>query len=143
MDKLFDLLEHLHSDKKQKRDIKTLTAWREVLNPWSYDQVRDAAFRRAQSGNRFFPDAPEIAAFCEPIKNVSWEADNKTVPAGWEKQSKALKRHKNLMERRRAAGLPGGLAEAQERGMTAAEFSAACDEAGMSVSEILEEIYGP
>lgn len=59
-----------------------------------------------------------------------------------QKWAEYQRRYAELMELRRAAGLPAGWGEAKERGLTASEYAKICDEAGLSVGGILEEIYG-
>lgn len=126
--KLFNLLERLHSDKRAKRDKGTLTAWARTLGQWSYDQVCSAAIQRAQTGNRFFPDAPEIVAFCPPVPA-------KVAPDDW--QTKALERHKELIELRRAAGIPNTWEEARRAALKAGKWLELLDEANLSVEVIL------
>lgn len=135
LDKLFNLLERLHSDKKLKRDRETMTVWRETLSPWSYGQVRSAAFHRAQSGNRFFPDAPELAAFCPKEQREEGELRRDAPPPNeWRER---LERYRELQTRRRSAGLPATLEEARMEGRTAGEWHTMLEQAGLGVEAIL------
>ena len=58
--KLVTLLNRLHPKKPQPLDNDSILFWREVLKPWDYPTVREAAIRRART-NRFYPDPTELA----------------------------------------------------------------------------------
>lgn len=136
---LFNLLEIYHSDKKAKRDKATLAAWRMVLSPWSYEQVKQAAIKRAQSGNRFFPDAPEIAAFCPPLDLETGMADR--VLSGrdlerWQKQRAMVERYDERKRQLREAGLPEDIWAARAAGMSCGEYDQIVESAGLGFDDI-------
>lgn len=138
INKLFNLLELYHSDKKAKRDKATVAAWQRVLRPWNYEQAREAADRRAQSGNRFFPDAPEIAAFCPDLPEESGvENREEVISSSWGKQLERVKKYAGLVSRRREAGLPATLEESRASSLNSEEWSKHLDEAGLGVEAIL------
>lgn len=132
--KLFDLLEHLHSGKRFKRDKKTLVTWRETLQDWSYEQVREAAYRRGREGNRFFPDAPEIAAYCPPVAEKTAEAPQEKLRSD---QCELLKKHESLIKKRRKAGLPATLEEARQQGLSALDWNRILGSAELGLEAIL------
>lgn len=127
--KLFALLEHTHGNKKINRDKETILAWKEVLSPWSYDQVRRAAIARSRQ-NRFLPDPSELAAFCPRDQESA-------PPSGWAGWCELLKRRRELKEKRRLSGLPADLKEARGRGIAAVEWHMMLERAGLGVEEIL------
>lgn len=127
--KLFDLLERLHSGKKQQRDKVSVAVWAEVLRPWNYEQVRDAAVRRARV-NRYFPDPSELAEYLpEPAASAVVQRGRYI-----DGQVEALRRQWNaLREQRAAAGLPIGGCQALEQGWGAGQYEDAVDSAGLSL----------
>lgn len=140
LEKLFMLLENTHGSKKADRSKSSRLAWLEVLRPWTYDQVREAAFRRARE-NPYFPSAAEIAAYCP---HVSDENSGRNRPlTGYEsvlrkKQLERIERYRALKRRRRDAGLPEDEWEAKEKfGISFAEYDRMVEEAGLGFEVIL------
>lgn len=64
-EKLLNLLNRLHPRAQKKPTRDEVLFWREVLKPWDYPTVREAAITRARS-NRFYPDPTELAALLPP-----------------------------------------------------------------------------
>lgn len=52
------------------------------------------------------------------------------------------KKYAELMEKRRAAGVPASFEEAQNAGLSQSEYMKMMDEAGLGTFEIIEEIWG-
>ena len=69
--KLFNLLERLYNGHSRPRDNATLTLWATVLEPWSYEEVREAVIKRARE-NRHFPDPSELATMLPHRPDNSW-----------------------------------------------------------------------
>lgn len=68
---LFNLLERLYNGHSRPRDNVTLTLWATVLEPWSYDEVRNVVIQRARE-NRHFPDPSELATLLPPRPDPGW-----------------------------------------------------------------------
>ena len=131
--KLFDLLDQLYQGKQKQRDRVTLAIWAEVLKPWSYEQVRDAAVQRARE-NRFSPDPSELAAYLPPLAQEGRGTDDsgRYAPIG-EAERKSMERlrawqqewHQELREQ----GLPT-MREADEQGMNLKQWQDLLRESG-------------
>lgn len=123
--KLFNLLETLHAGQKRPRDIGTITAWADVLALWTYEAVREAAIKRAQKGNRYFPDAAELVEYL-PKPEVSDDYEpidvDKYRNEKWEKIT--AWRHVQY----HAAGIPTAI-EAKRQGIPYREWCAMVDAA--------------
>lgn len=121
--RLFQLLEQLYQGKKKPRDEVTAAIWAEVLKPWSYEQVRDAAIRRARE-NRYMPDPSELAAYL-PRAETDRPASEKRADPPTPCEVRSMERlerwreewHRELREQ----GLPT-LHEALEAGMTPGQW---------------------
>ena len=70
--KLFKLLERLYPNRSPAQDAVTMAIWTEVLKPWPYEQVRDAAIRRARCSN-LSPQPAEFAAYLPPMEKAPKE----------------------------------------------------------------------
>lgn len=132
VEKLFTLLEVLcPSAGKKSRDNAVLTAWALVLEPFDYEDVKAAAVIRARE-NRFFPDPAELVAYLpkRPSSSV------RTSPEEGAKSGEVERLRERWYEQRKAwekAGLPATAFEAKERGMSAAEWFKAVDNAGLAL----------
>lgn len=132
--KLFDLLEQLHSRKKIQRDARTAAIWLKTLEPWSYEQVREAALVRARA-NVFLPDPAELAAYLPRI--------NRPPEASCSPQDDAYGRwislyHRTVQAECAARGI------APFRGRTGAEYAqwrGSCERAGIDFDRILAASY--
>ena len=61
--RLFNLIETLYPSSKQKpRTPADLEAWTLVLEPWAYEDAKQAVILRARE-NRFPPDASELVPY--------------------------------------------------------------------------------
>lgn len=61
--RLFNLIETLYpSSKQQPRTPADLEAWTLVLEPWAYEDAKQAVILRARE-NRFPPDASELVPY--------------------------------------------------------------------------------
>lgn len=139
LEKLFVLLENTHGSKKADRSKSSRLAWLEVLRPWTYDQVREAAFRRARE-NPYFPSAAEIAAYCPPVPD-EYNRRNRPLAgldlARWQKQLEWSERYRDMKRRRREAGLPETAWAAKEAGMSVEEYDRMVEEAGLGFEGVL------
>ncbi len=131
---LFDLLHHVYPNQKTPQmDLKTKTAWMEVLRPWNYQQVREAALSHARK-NPYFPSASELAALC-PSDNS--RASATFVSRSDVKQQELLARYRELKESRRQAGFPPGSEEAKAAGLSYKDWLDTLERAGLGLETIL------
>jgi len=118
--KLFNLLETLHAGQKRPRDIGTLSAWADVLALWTYEEVREAAIKRAQKGNRYFPDAAELIEYLPHREDQSWMY--KYIEARMtEAEKRAAEHAARIREKYHAVGLPTP-SEAKRLGLKFSEW---------------------
>ena len=85
VEKLFNLLDILHPAGKKPRDPATIAAWQMVLEPFDYDQVKQAAVTHARQ-NRYSPEPAEIVANIpvpEPTPEAERRADRGHAPDDW------------------------------------------------------------
>lgn len=127
--KLFNLIETLYpSAKKNPRTPAVIEAWALVLEPWAYEDAKQAVILRARE-NRFPPDASELVPYLP--KPEATKAKEAPMPepsdAYLEKfYAKAGEQH----ERWHEAGIPTP-SEAKKQGMTYAEWCALADMRGV------------
>lgn len=130
--KLFNLLETLYAGSKRSRDKVTLAVWDQVLKPWTYAQVREAAIRRARV-NRYFPDPSELAEYLPSVEGGTVPV---SAPARRDDGVAALcQQWLELRSRREAADVPVDLASAQAAGLSAGEWLSLLDQAGLALAE--------
>lgn len=129
--RLFDLLEQLYQGKKKPRDNVTISIWAQVLKPWTYEQVRAAAVRRART-NRYFPDPSELAELLPKSEEQQETLLDRNAPPSLSAQKSMemlrawqVRWHQRLAE----MGLPT-LREAVAAGMTPGQWARALEEAG-------------
>ena len=78
--KLFNLIETLYpSAKKNPRIPAVLEAWALVLEPWSYEDAKQAVIIRARE-NRFPPDASELVPYLPKPEQLSENAPEPAEP---------------------------------------------------------------
>lgn len=115
-----------------------VSLWHDIFRDDKAATVGIAVKEFINEDSKGFPPTPGQIRTKMP-KNIRALAGRSANDPKW---AEFQRRHAELMECRRSAGLPGGWAEAQAQGMTAAEYTRACDESGVGVDGILEEIYG-
>lgn len=136
--RLFDLLEQLYQGKRKPRDEVTVAIWAEVLKPWPYEQVRDAAIKRARE-NRFFPDPSELAEFLSPAPKEE-EPDERMRPASPSEMRSlqwGIEFRKLLTAVLEEKGLPTTSEAAKEAGMSYTDWMAAREAAGVDTDRLL------
>lgn len=127
--KLFDLLEKLYQGKKKPRDEATLAIWREVLRPWTYEQVRTAVIERSRV-NRFSPDPSELAEFLPPPPKRAETVDRYRIDP---RDRRQMKRVDELMDQAAVEkGFPTA-AEAKVNGMDYHDWLEALEAAGVDI----------
>lgn len=119
--KLFTHLREVHPncppDKIPRLTISLAKMWAGTFAGYSYQQVEDAADRRAAE-NRFWPDASEIKAYLPKRMEARQELDSSMLEAvKWVADVGA-----DYRRRLKEAGLPT-FAEARAQGMTCAEWA--------------------
>lgn len=118
--RLFNLIETLYpSSRQQPRTPADLEAWTLVLEPWAYEDAKQAVILRARE-NRFPPDASELVPYLpkpEPPK-----AEEASMPEPSDAYlEKFYAKCEALHERWKAAGIPTP-AQAKKQGMTYADW---------------------
>lgn len=138
IDDLFKLLQLYFPNSDKTRNETLKTAWLLLLEPYDRDTVRNALTEQLRE-SKFFPDPQSIASRCPPVLRKKGPGSLEPVPdsSGWEKQAELLKRYGELIDRRRAAGIPGTWSDAQEAGMDAETWDRLTDHAGLGVEVIL------
>lgn len=125
IDSLFELLAIFRPNDPRIRDGKLRAAWQLVLGPYERDAVREAVgawFRK--SG--FWPDPSDIAQLCPPLPQEPPEPAQ-PCPA----QRALCARWREVVERRRQAGLPATVAEALGQGGSERDWFKRLEEAGL------------
>lgn len=126
--KLFNLIETLYpSAKKNPRTPAVLEAWTMVLEPWSYEDAKQAVVVRARE-NRFPPDASELVPYL-PKPEQPPEAPELAEPTPAQLE-KFYAKCGTLHERWKAAGIPTP-AQAKKQGMTYADWEKLAKGAGV------------
>lgn len=129
--KLLDLLERLYQGKRRPRDEVTAAIWVEVLKPWDYEQVRDAAILRARE-SRYFPDPSELAEYLPKAAGRAPVQDRRKPPGAVElaHMERARQWERAWNEELRARGLPT-LHEASLTGLSPGAWAQLLREAGV------------
>ena len=127
--KLFNLIETLYpSAKKNPRIPAVLEAWALVLEPWSYEDAKQAVIIRARE-NRFPPDASELVPYLPKPEQLSEDAPEPAEPTPTQLEKFYVK-YKALHERWKAAGIPTP-SESKKQGMTYADWEKMAKGAGV------------
>ena len=127
--RLFNLIGTLYpSSKQQPRTPADLEAWTLVLEPWAYEDAKQAVVLRARE-NRFPPDASELVPYLP--KPEARKAKEAPMPEPSDIYlEKFYAKYKALHERWKAAGIPTP-SEAKKQGMTYVEWCALADMRGV------------
>ena len=128
--KLFALLAQLHPRKPMPTDTVTVAIWTEVLKPWPYSEVRDAAIRRSRE-SRYAPEPADLVEFLPAVEEQRKETPVDKKAATW-----AREYHDRLREELHRIGLP------EFRGKTGLEYQewrAMCAEAGLDLADAVTE----
>lgn len=114
--RLFNLIETIYPNARQQpRTPADLEAWTLVLEPWAYEDVKQAVIVRARE-NRFYPDVYELAALLP--KPETPKAEEAPMPEPSDAYlEKFYAKCETLHERWKAAGIPTP-SEAKKQGMT-------------------------
>ena len=127
--KLFTLIETLYpSAKKNPRIPAVLEAWTLVLEPWSYEDAKQAVIIRARE-NRFPPDASELVPYLPKPEQLSENAPEQAEPTPAQLE-KFYTKYEALHERWKAAGIPTP-SEAKKQGMPYAGWESIAKGAGV------------
>ena len=127
--KLFNLIETLYpSAKKNPRTPAVLEAWALVLEPWGYEDAKQAVVIRARE-NRFPPDASELVPYLPKLEQPPAEAPELAEPTPAQLE-KFYAKCEALHERWKAAGIPTP-SEAKKQGMTYADWETMAKGAGV------------
>lgn len=118
--RLFNLIETIYPNARQQpRTPADLEAWTLVLEPWAYEDVKQAVIARARE-NRFYPDVYELAALLPKPKTPKAEENPMPEPSDAYLE-KFYAKSEALHERWKDAGLPTP-SEAKKQGMTYADW---------------------
>lgn len=83
--KLFALLAQLHPRKPMPTDTVTVAIWTEVLKPWPYSEVRDAAIRRSRE-SRYAPEPADLVEFLPAVEEPRKETPVDKKAATWARE---------------------------------------------------------
>ena len=127
--RLFNLIETIYPNARQQpRTPADLEAWTLVLEPWAYEDVKQAVIVRARE-NRFYPDVYELAALLP--KPETPKAKEAPMPEPSDAYlEKFYAKYEALHERWKAAGITTP-SEAKRKGLTYAQWSALADAGGV------------
>lgn len=127
--KLFNLIETLYpSARKNPRTPAVLEAWTLVLEPWTYEDAKQAVIVRARE-NRFPPDASELVPYLPKPEQPPEEAPELAEPTPAQVEKFYVK-CEALHERWKAAGIPTPV-QAKKLGMTYAGWENLAKGAGV------------
>lgn len=127
--RLFNLIETIYPNARQQpRTPADLEAWTLVLEPWAYEDVKQAVIVRARE-NRFYPDVYELAALLPKPKTPKAEENPMPEPSDVYLE-KFYAKYEALYERWKAAGVPTP-SEAKKQGMTYADWESIAKGAGV------------
>ena len=120
--RLFNLIETIYPNARQQpRTPADLEAWTLVLEPWAYEDVKQAVIVRARE-NRFYPDVYELAALLPKPETPKAEEPPMPEPSDAYLE-KFYAKCEPLHERWKAVGIPTP-SEAKKQGMTYAGWEA-------------------
>lgn len=127
--RLFNLIETLYpSSKQQPRTPADLEAWTLVLEPWAYEDAKQAVVLRARE-NRFPPDASELVPYLP--KPEARKAKEAPMPEPSDAYlEKFYVRAGEQRKRWHDAGIPTP-SEAKKQGMTYADWEKMAKGAGV------------
>lgn len=127
--RLFNLIETLYpSSKQQPRTPADLEAWTLVLEPWAYEDAKQAVILRARE-NRFPPDASELVHYLP--KPETPKAKEAPMPEPSDAYlEKFYVRAGEQRKRWHDAGIPTP-SEAKKQGMTYADWEKMAKGAGV------------
>ena len=127
--RLFNLIETLYpSSKQQPRTPADLEAWTLVLEPWAYEDAKQAVILRARE-NRFPPDASELVPYLP--KPETPKAKEAPMPEPSDAYlEKFYVRAGEQRKRWHDAGIPTP-SEAKKQGMTNADWEKMAKGAGV------------
>lgn len=127
--RLFNLIETLYpSSKQQPRTPADLEAWTLVLEPWAYEDAKQAVILRARD-NRFPPDASELVPYLP--KPETPKAKEAPMPEPSDAYlEKFYVRAGEQRKRWHDAGIPTP-SEAKKQGMTYADWEKMAKGAGV------------
>lgn len=127
--RLFNLIETLYpSSKQQPRTPADLEAWTLVLEPWAYEDAKQAVILRARE-NRFPPDASELVPYLP--KPEARKAKEAPMPEPSDAYlEKFYVRAGEQRKRWHDAGIPTP-SEAKKQGMTYADWEKMAKGAGV------------
>ena len=127
--RLFSLIETIYPNARQQpRTPADLEAWTLVLEPWAYEDVKQAVIVRARE-NRFYPDVYELAALLPKPETPKAEEASMPEPSDAYLE-KFYAKCEALHERWKAAGITTP-SEAKRQGLTYAQWSALADAGGV------------
>ena len=127
--RLFNLIETLYpSSRQQPRTPADLEAWTLVLEPWAYEDAKQAVILRARE-NRFPPDASELVPYLPKPETPKAEETPMPEPSNADLE-KFYAKAGEQRERWHEAGIPTP-SEAKKQGMTYAAWCALADMRGV------------
>ena len=127
--RLFNLIETLYpSSRQQPRTPADLEAWTLVLEPWAYEDAKQAVILRARE-NRFPPDASELVPYLPKPETPKAEEAHMPEPSDADLE-KFYAKAGEQRERWHEAGIPTP-SEAKKQGMTDAAWCALADMRGV------------
>lgn len=132
MDGLWELIGIFRKNDPHLKDKKLKNAWLLVLEPYERDDVRNAVaayFRECG----YWPDVTDIAKRCPPLPAPAYPPE---APTG--EDQRALNdlltpAFREMLERRRAAGVPATYQEAEAAGMNFDLWDEQLREAGLQM----------
>lgn len=132
IDDLFELLAIFRKNDPHLSERGLRSAWLLVLSPYGRDEVRDAVgawFRKS----KYWPEPAEIAALCSPLP----EKDTRNMrhlpsPSDIEDMNRLHSKWNDLLRRRREAGIPATVDEAEAAGIQRDKWYEMLDEKGLA-----------
>ena len=126
--RLFNLIETIYPNARQQpRTPADLEAWTLVLEPWAYEDAKQAVILRARE-NRFYPDVYELVPFLPKLEKPNAEEGPMPEPSDIYLE-KFYAEYEALHERWKAAGIPTP-SEAKKQGMPYAGWESIAKGAG-------------
>lgn len=122
--KLFALLGTIYPNAKNQTGSAAVTAWQMILEPWNYEDAKQAVILRARE-NPFYPNPSELVPYLPKPETPNEEEASMLEPSDAYLE-KFYVREGEQRERWHEVGIPTP-SEARKQGMTYAAWCALAD----------------
>lgn len=132
MDGLWELIGIFRKNDPHLKDKKLKNAWLLVLEPYERDDVRNAVaayFRECG----YWPDVTDIARRCPPLPALTGQPDYHPAEGSKALNDLLTPAFREMLERRRAAGVPATYQKAEAAGMNFDLWDEQLREAGLQM----------